>query len=202
MFGMHWLQISELNDELRANGLATFSSLHYTYGGGGYGVIGSRFIVGGEGHGFSQEASTGTYVQRLSGGFGFFNLGYILLEQWGFRVFPLAGIGGGGLTLRISQIANHTWDDIMDPTSFEEVQVSTGGFLAHLGAGLDYRLRLGEHEEGEGGLLLGVRAGYTVPFSRADWSMGSQNVIGGPNIGVEGLYLRFVIGGWGREKGR
>lgn len=199
MFGIHWLKLSELNDDLRSNGFATFNSHQFTYGGGGYGIIGDRFILGGEGHGFSQEASNSTYVQSLSGGYGFFNAGYIVMNTWNFRLFPMVGIGGGVTTLRISEIASLTWDDIMtDP--LREIQVSSGGFVAQIGAGLDYYLKLGEDETGEGGLVLGVRAGYTIPFSQADWSMGSQDVIGGPDIGVKGLYLRFMIGGGGYEK--
>jgi hypothetical protein len=199
MFGVHWLDVSELNDELQSGGLATFDSAVFTYGGSGHGFIGDRIIIGGEGHGFSQESSNSTYVQRLSGGYGFFNAGYVLFDRWNLRLYPMAGIGGGAVTLRISEIASLTFDDIIANPA-REVQVSTGGFLAQIGGGLDYFLVLNETDEERSGLVLGARVGYTFPFSKADWSMGTQNIIGGPDLGIEGLYVRFMVGGGAVEK--
>ncbi len=199
MLGIQWLDLSELNSDLRANGFKAFSKSDLTYGGGGYGIIGDRLLIGGEGHGFYQEKSTSTHIQSLGGGFGFFDVGYIVVKRWGFHLYPMIGIGGGGLSMRLTERAVLDFDDIMaDPK--REALLSMGSFMLQGAAGLDYMLKLGSIPEmGEGGMLFGIRAGYTYSVSKTDWDMGDINISGGPDIGISGFYVRLVIGGFGFE---
>jgi hypothetical protein len=200
--GFTWLDIDELNDALKASplGLKTFDASVISYGGGGYGIIAGRVIVGGEGYGFSTETTNASYIQRLSGGWGMFDAGYLVFHRAGFRVFPMVGVGGGGMELRITERATLGFDDIMaDPK--RESLLDIGGFMLSGGVGVDYLLKLGEDKEGYGGLIFGVRAGYTQSFFNSGWSMGAIDIIGGPDVGISGFYLRFVVGGGGYSTG-
>jgi hypothetical protein len=199
MLGVQWLDLSELNSELRANGFKSFNAYDFSYGGAGYGIIGNRLLIGGEGHGFSQEKSNSTYLQSLSGGFGFFDVGYIVVQRWGFQLYPMIGIGGGGLSMRLTERAVLDFDDIVtDPK--REALLSVGSFMLQGAVGLDYMLKLGVMPEmSEGGMLFGIRVGYTYSVTKTDWDMGDINISGGPDIGISGFYIRFIVGGYGFE---
>jgi len=200
-FGIHWLDLSGLNRELSRYGYGTFRENNYTYGGSGFGVLGERLILGGEGHGFTQEVSTAAYSQRLSGGYGFFDVGYIVLDRWNINVYPMVGLGGGGMGVRITERSAPTFSDILtDPK--REAGLSTAGLMAQAGLGIHYLLNLAPYDNSmdEGGLFFGLRAGYTLPFSETEWEMGDIKISGGPSTGVKGFYLKFIFGGWGFSK--
>jgi hypothetical protein len=200
MIGTQWLELGDLNRDLRTGGYDTFNESSLFYGGAGYGFIGERLVFGGEGGGFSQEASTGSYLQRLEGGYGMFTAGYVVFSRWGFNIFPQVGLGWGGVSLRITERSVPTFDEILAiPT--RESYLSAGNFMMQGALGIDYRLNLRvlEKTEGEGGLLFGVRFGYGYTFGESDWSMGEINVVDGPDVGINGFFIRFLIGGWGVE---
>jgi hypothetical protein len=200
--GFTWLDIDELNDALKGSalGFKTFDENVISYGGGGYGIIMGRVMIGGEGYGFSREESNTIYVQRLSGGWGMFNAGYLVIHKAGFRVFPVVGVGGGGMELRITESPNIGFDEIMTDPARESL-LGVGGFMLSGGIGVDYLLKLGEDKEGYGGLIFGIRAGYTQSFFTSGWSMGDIDIIGGPDVGISGFYIRFTVGGGGYSTG-
>ena len=72
----------------------------------------------------------------------------------------------------------------------------------NLAVGADYILKLGEDDEDEdgddeGGLMIGVRAGYTVAPIKGDWDLGGYEISGGPDNPITGPYIRFMVGGGG-----
>jgi hypothetical protein len=142
LIGFQWLDLGDLNDELKANGYNSFDRSVVTYGGTGYGIIGERLMLGGEGHGFSQESSTSTYLERLDGGYGMFDVGYIVFSRWGLALFPTVGLGWGGVSLRITERSVPSFDDILT-TPARESQLNTSNFMLQGGIGADYRLNLG-----------------------------------------------------------
>ena len=74
-------------------------------------------------------------------------------------------------------------------------------FLLNAGLGLDYRFEVQQREDGGGwGLVLGVEGGYMHSPGSTSWELdGVGDVTGGPDLGIEGLYVWFSLGGWGRE---
>jgi hypothetical protein len=49
------------------------------------------------------SAASGGFKRRLSGGYGFFDLGYLMLRRDHVRVFVLGGMGGGGIGLKAEE---------------------------------------------------------------------------------------------------
>ncbi|MDI6791248.1 MAG: hypothetical protein QME81_00030 [bacterium] len=207
MYGLNRIDLGDLGTKLKASGFEEFEDNFTFYGGSGYGVAGEhKIIIGGEGGGFSQNAISANQKGQkasLSGGYGLFNVGYIVFSKKNFRLFPLLGLGGGGLSLKIWETTGSapTFDKILDGTEPKrEVSMSTGGLLFNLALGADYLLVFGGDKEGEGGLLFGLRAGYILSPGKADWEMEDVDVSGGSDVRITGPYLRLVLGGGGRDK--
>ena len=117
------------------------SSIVYSAGGGGH-TITNRWLLGGEGH--------SSFGPDNAGGYGFLNLGYLLLRRDFILVYPLLGLGGGAMTREA------------DPS------VSKCALL-NPAVELDFLIPV----KNESGILVGLRAGYTftVYSNTFSWSM-------------------------------
>lgn len=200
MFGWNLLDIEELNSKLENKGYSALSDNFISFGGGGHGII-NKLIIGGEGHGLiGQEVTSGNYKSSLSVGYGFFNLGYIIISAGNLKVYPLLGLGGGGMSLRIIEKTPLSFDELLDNPK-RMAELSTGGFLLNLSLGTDYLLNLESDAEGGGGLLVGLRFGYTFTPLKGDWKMDEVDISDAPQLGITGPYIRLIIGGggYGRE---
>jgi len=200
MFGANRFDLTALNDKLKAKGFESLGEGQVFFGGGGYGLIRGRILLGGEGGGFTRDVVSDTQKATLSGGYGFFNVGYVIFSTGNLKLFPLLGIGGGGFSLRIAERRKSlTFDQVLEEPG-QETNMTTGGFLFSFALGADFLLALGEDEEGKGGLLLGIRAGYTFSPTKADWKMGDMDVLGGPDVRMTGPYVHLLLGGGGIGK--
>jgi hypothetical protein len=129
-----------------------------------------------------------------------FDVGAVVVRNPRFRVFPMIGIGGGGMQLRITESPAPSFDQIIaDPA--RESLLDIGGFMLQAVLGVDYLLKLGEDKYGYGGLIFGIRAGYTQSFFTSGWEMGDIDIYGGPDTGISGFYIRFTVGGGGYATG-
>ncbi len=191
-FGVSFLNLDKLNRVLGDNNRAQFRSSFLNIGGGGYGVL-NRVVIGGEGFGIlSQKRDKGSFRSVLSGGYGFFNLGYIIYEGGRLRFYPVIGIGGSGLNLKIFEVAEVNFKDAVEnPKKIFEASLSSLSVKSELG--VDYKIG-GRY----GGWVLGLRVGYVFSPIVGDWKMGDEVVLrNGPEVGVNGFYLRLNFGGYG-----
>jgi hypothetical protein len=201
-FAIGWsaLDLDPLNDALVASGYPRFSEDFLSLGGGGYGVIG-HFVIGGQGHAYLGEGRDATlgaqnYRSDLVAGMGFLDLGWVLWSGGRGRLTPLVGLGGGGLSVEIEELAAPTFGQVLAQPGHRS-DLSTGGFLLDLGA--DFDVLLGRHfEEHHGGFLLGVRAGWILAPIHGGWQLEGRDIAGGPDIGMTGPYVRILLGGGGR----
>jgi hypothetical protein len=199
IMGAHFLDLGNLNVMLENKGYNAYFENFISIGGGGYWRI-NRFIMEGEGHTILESKEKfNIYKSSISGGFGFFNIGYVLISKPHFSLYPLFGPGYGGLTLKI-------WDENDVPTFGEildnpkrTVETSTGNFLINLGIGLDILTPFKKDETGEGGPCFGFRMGYLLAIGKGDWSYEGNDISGGPEIGLDGFYIRLFIGAGGRS---
>ncbi|GBD03418.1 hypothetical protein HRbin19_00700 [bacterium HR19] len=196
------LNLSSLNTRLESKGYPKISNNFISLGGGGHFAV-KRFIIGGEGHGFfSKETENIGYRASVGGGYGFFNIGYIVYRTEGLNVYPLLGLGGGAMTLELVEKAiSPSFDDLLsNPRG--QANLSVGGFLINLAVGLDYFLALRRGERGEGGLDFGLRLGYIFSPFMGSWRMSGAGVSGGPSVAPTGPFIRLTIGGggFGEEK--
>ena len=152
-----------------------------------------RLMLGGEGHGLL--TADGSFQGRnvsVGGGYGLFNLGYLFRPASGLRVYPLLGLGGGGLQLDIENAGTaDDFDDVLDNPN-RSASVGQASFLVSLGGGLEYQF--GTPGEGRTARL-GLRAGYMVSALRSDWQLGDSALAGGPDASLQGPFLRLTIGG-------
>jgi hypothetical protein len=130
------------------------SSMVYSAGGGGH-TIANKWILGGEGH--------SCFGSDNAGGFGFFDLGYLLLRGDFVLVYPLLGLGGGAMTSAIgSEVSKCA---LLNPAVCAD-------FLIPM--------------KNRSGILLGLHGGYTftVYSNTFTWSMPHIRVIiGGYGFG-------------------
>lgn len=200
MFGGSSFDFSALNSRLKSGGYADIPENVFTFGGGCHWIYPNRLIIGGEFHmHLGDEQTSGDYMNSLNAGFGFFNVGYAIYSKRQLRMYPLLGIGGGWMNFRIREkSASLSFDDILDNPE-RGVNLLTGGLLLNAAIGMDYMLVLGEDEKGKGGLVFGVRAGYTVSPNKNGWVMNDIDLSGSPKLGLTGPYIRFILFGGGYE---
>jgi hypothetical protein len=44
-------------------------------------------------------------------------------------------------------------------------------------------------------MTFGLRAGYMTPLGDTKWRSGPENVVGAPELGLKGAYVRLTLGG-------
>ena len=201
IFGNSMIDIDNLNARLESNGYTKLSESYFCVGGGGHSIINKRWIIGGEAYSLLGEDITSAGFKGSTYTFqGFANIGYIILAKKGISVYPLLGLGGGAMTLTLSEkAAAYSFDDVLtDPR--RGTTLTAGGFLINLALGMDYYLKLGENAEGNGGFLFGVRAGYILAPSKSGWAMFDNELSGAPEISMTGPFVRIIFGGGGFEK--
>lgn len=199
MPGVAFLDISNLNSSLESKGYPKFPSSFTSFGGAGQAFI-SNFIIGGEGHGLiGKEQTNDKITMNLSAGYGLFNVGYVLYSSGGFLIYPLFGLGGSGVSLTLTDRYIPKFDDVLDSLK-GHVELSTGSFLLHFAIGTEYLISFDKGEKSRGGIVIGLRAGVLYTPVAGDWTMDDYKVIGGPETGVTGFYVRLIIGGGGIHK--
>jgi hypothetical protein len=192
--GAHSAKIGALNDRLEAAGYPTFAREMISIGGGGYGVVAKRLLLGGEGHGLmtSQKGFQSRDVS-VGGGYGLFTLGYLFRPRPKLRVYPQLGIGGGGLQLDIGSAGTaDDFDEVLDDPNRSST-LAQAGFLIRLGGGVRYQFG----PPGRGGFQLGLQAGYLLSTLDSDWQLDDSSLSGGPDSTMQGPFVQLTIGGGG-----
>jgi hypothetical protein len=194
------LDLDDLNGRLGPEGYPALDGSFLTLGGGGYGERG-RLLIGGEGHavlGASEDVPDGRRRVSLDGGYGLFRIGFIASSPGGVDVVPALGVGGGGLTLGILERSAPTFGEVLDEPG-RSSRLSSGSFLLDASIAAHYRIPSRREDDAEGGLMIGLHAGYTFAAGGSSWRLdGLNDVSGGPAVRIEGAYIRLAIGGWGR----
>lgn len=198
MMGYSGLQLDELNESFKSAGFPELAKGSITIGGGGH-YIYKNFILGGEGHGLVGAVSENPdFKTSHSAGYGFFNMGYVVLQGKSINLYPMIGFGGGGMTVSITDKSKLTnsFDDILEDPG-RESYISSGGFLMNFSLGSDYFFAGSKSDEYSGGFLVGIKAGYILNLTGNDWYFNGKQLNDSPNAGFSGPYVRIVIGGGG-----
>ena len=188
------VDLSNLNAVLHTSGYPKLSPRFFSYGGGGLSFV-DRFVIGGEGIGFFKSSVTGNGNKlSLSGGYGVFEMGYRLFKTRKTSLYPLFGIGGGGLNLRVTEqnLSSNFSELLKHPAG--NVQFSSGEFLMDLGLGGCWLLGSKEKKGRVGGFLVGFRVGYLVAPFRQNWKLQDVSVLDAPKTSFSGPYFMIAIG--------
>jgi len=205
--------IDGLNTALAASALPTFDDGLITLGGFGFATLG-RLIIGGEGHGFlprEEDTADGEFRARLSGGYGLFNLGYMAYSDRNLDLYPIFGVGGGGMRLDLIERSSPIFGEVLDDPGTSS-RLETDTWLLSAALGVDWRFGGGDEDRGRrsrrdreddddddrGGLFIGLRGGWMWAPGDVTWGLDELNdVAGGPSTAPTGFFLRASIGGWG-----
>jgi len=192
MIGGSFLDLGGLNAALERGGYSAFSGSFLTVGGGGHALIG-RLILGGEGQSIMEKSgSRGDTKTVVSGGCGFFDIGYVVHSGRGLLVYPLFGVGAGSIDLKISGRETALFEEVLvDPGRSARLQ--TSGFLMQVALGADRWMGPAGRDRRRG-FFIAVRAGYVFAPVKGAWEIEGTEIGGGPGVGWTGPYLRISIG--------
>ncbi|MFC1569197.1 hypothetical protein ACFL4L_03075 [bacterium] len=203
IFGQTTIAMDDMNTRLESKGYTGLSDKFFSVGGGGHSILKEKWIIGGEAHVLlGDDAVTGNYTSSILINYGFANFGIVAWSMKDLRVYPLLGLGGGSMNLKIREnLSSLSMDEVLDNPE-RGVNLVTGGVLLNLALGVDYLISFGEDEEGRGGMMLGFRAGYTLAPFKGGWTMDDIEITGAPEIGITGPYIRLMIGGGGFSRNK
>lgn len=180
-----------LNTAIGKSSFGPVPSFGWSQGGGGHAVF-QRWLVGGEGHGFfNQRVSSGQDSMAIGGGYGLVHFGYMLAHTPSFQLYPMIGLGLGGMSIRSTRDLSPILD--MQQGSLPLTHVNSLQWLLDLGVGSSIVIPLGE--KAISGILVGARAGYLFsPFGGMSWSSNELPIQGGPSYSPGGFYFRLSLG--------
>ncbi len=193
--GMFMPNLDQVNADLAINGYAEVGKVAVFTGGGGHSWIGD-LLVGGFGGGFGiPDGKNNTKITEMGGGFGMGVIGYNVLPLTTMNLYPMLGIGGGGLGLTIRDKTSEKYSELMTD-SRQRASVGTGGWLGMAGIGYDW-LFVGEiNDTQQEGFMIGLRTGYLYSFKTKNgdaWHLGED----GPSSGLDGFFVMLTVGGGG-----
>lgn len=199
MLGGSQLDLDALNDRLMSHGSASFSDEFFSIGGGFLRKKSSNWLAGFEGHVLLVDEqdyilNNVTHKASLFAAQGFFDVGYNLVSLGGLNIYPLIGIGGGGVWL---QLGKNIFDNILEAPQ-GNASLTGSAFLLNFALGSDYLIKIKASEKDETGIVLGFRAGYTYSPWHGEWWSDTIQIEGGPKVGMTGPYVRLMIGFGGK----
>lgn len=171
------------------------SPLGLSIGGGGRALYG-RWIVGGKGFGvFSSTGVNATGESFIAGGGGGFDVGFTLLNEDYWLIYPFFGLGGVGFNMEVKNTSaapiRFGTSETINPG--QTGTFNTGFFTFEAGAGAQHLLH-----EGEGGFQIGIEGGLLAAIGQSSWFNANGDVVEGSNkVKLDGFYLRLTIGGGG-----
>jgi PDZ domain-containing secreted protein len=184
---------SALNTIFTNRHLPSLDKNQFVFGGGGWGQ-GDRIRLGGFGLGGSQTVSNDTLSVEVGYGAGFFEMGYNIVNAKHFLLTPIIGIGGGGLTIKITSLSYNpaNLDDVMNhPGGISTV--TTGGITMFPGLSIDIPISFAG---------LSIKGGYMWTPMKGAWMVENFGKINGPGFDLKGPFvtLNVMFGGNGSHR--
>ena len=198
LIGVANRNLESLNARMRAGGYETFPSTALMFGGWGWGSKG-KWMLGGSGSGFWKRVGGQVADATLSGGMGFFELGYKLESAKASQVIGLAGFGGGGYTLKlVPHEVEQDFDNILRSTRTGS-QLGSGQVLGKVGLQLDW---IGPKidKEKRTNLTVGVRLEYVFGITSPAWNVETSELHNAPDVSFSGFSLTLAVGFRGIQK--
>jgi hypothetical protein len=188
--GFHHYDFGAVNQTLNANGIPVMDEQQVAFGGGGFGII-NNLILGGEGYSFRiPEASNTAYNLNAGGGLGVFHIGYVVLNARHILVFPMLGIGGSNMNLRIYENSQPDFASVAaDPKRGSELTMRT--FV--LNPSISAFVYPGQRKV----FFVGAKVSYVASPGKSRWEMNEARVANGPGSNLSGAAIQLVIGAGG-----
>jgi hypothetical protein len=190
-FRINNYNLSGINSSLQSNNIPTLNEAFFGYGGGGLAYIG-RLVIGGEGYGFqTPEKNNGAYRSNFSGGIGFFDVGYVVLNNRRCLLYPIVGFGGGTYTINIYDPANTDFTTLLSNPR-RGTQLRTEQFILDLG--LQTNLFIFNTKF----FSVGLKGGYQLAPVKTNWNDANGTLANGPEFDANALYgqINLTFGGF------
>ncbi|MFC1538696.1 hypothetical protein ACFL6H_04670 [Candidatus Latescibacterota bacterium] len=198
------MDMQDMNTTLSNKGYSKFSNNLFGIGFGGREINKSRyrkFIFNDSSAVFylprEKNSTVGNkkYNSSLSGFAGVFNIGYVIYEKNNLKIFPLWGMGGGVMRMRITE--KRSFDDTLDNPKGSAV-ITHGISILSLSVGIEKLFKKKEGEKVDRYRMVGIRLGYRHCPDEYDW----KNVSGGPDITMTGPFFMLMYGGGSQNKNK
>lgn len=180
------LDVEDLNGRLKGQNYPEFAKPSTLWGGGAMFVM-KNFMLGGEWYKLiSKNVNNFDYSATLTGNYSFFNIGYLVYSTRKINIFPQLGIGGGRLSLKISENLKEPFDSTLaNPRTL----------------GTDLRIKntmlnggIHMHFKAKRGFGWGLSAGYIYVPEYSDWLNNNNPITDGPEASPGGPYFTLMIG--------
>jgi opacity protein-like surface antigen len=191
-------------------GFFTLSNDGYSIGGGAYGAVLDRLLVGGEWHmaDIGEESSPSGKTNALTTNYFMGTVGYAAWTSWRINVAPYLGLGLGSAALTLKdRNGGSTVSSTQDPT-FDEIVEKPGsksvidGKYVMVQPGIRVDFLLLPQTTSRMGIVVGVHLSSAISPNRTTWTYQGRQVFGGPDMGPSGGLLRVVAGFGGFRLGR
>jgi hypothetical protein len=194
--GVHTIQYSKLNSFLPAGG-PQITNKPFITAGAGYGIF-YNFVLGGEGGTMHAGSfAKDNWQVDLSGDFGFFSLGYVVLNSKGLLMYPLVSIGSNDLKMYIHQKDQTATFGAITGEPFQATTLHYNTKMLKFSVAGLYTVEGSKSEKGSGGLMIGLEAGYQIAYKTGVWTYDNGNVSGGPDFSNNAFFIQLMIGGGG-----
>lgn len=198
MLGYHSFNLSEMNTALKDHGYPELSNGSMSIGGGGHYLV-KNWLLGGEGFGLpGSRVENDEYIVSHTGGYGFFDIGYLVVKTPSFFLYPILGIGGGGMTVNLKEKDEQTtvFGDILENPG-RETNMDNSGFMLNFSFLANYMIYGEKEDTYSGGFILGIKAGYILNLDGNNWYQNQDKLTQTPSSGISGPYVTLVFGGGG-----
>jgi hypothetical protein len=197
MLGAGLFDWSRLNDRLAANGYERIPNTMTIIGAEGHAVLASGFVIGGRGAAIISPEGDGpnAFTRSFGGGFGMADLGFAPVHTQTLLLAVLAGIGGYGVSLDISEESSAAFDSVLvDPE--RSASLSTGGLMGALTLAFDVRVPVGQPKRRQQGFFtLGARVSGMYGPPMGDWELAEdRTATGGPSQSLLGAAATLAVG--------
>jgi hypothetical protein len=199
--GNSFTNVSALNVRFDSAHYDAIAGHGFSIGAGGYVPFG-RALFGAEYHDadFGFE-STGTgRTNKMHSSYWMATVGYALFTTWKLNVIGSLGAGVGSTKIIVSDrnggstVATNVdplFDDILATPGFSSTL--TGSYAVFQPAfGADYLML--RSDASHIGVTFGIRIGTTISPHRTSWSYEGRNVVGAPDAGPVGSFVRLTLG--------
>lgn len=186
--GYQEIDAEALNARLGGRGIPTFSDDFLSLGATA-GVVFDPVLVEAEAEALVEKKSTTLdFRRKLSGGRLYVNLGWPVYPTRRLRLHPYGGVGVGTVRLESVETGPVPFDELLDDAG-PATRLHNTEVVLQLGLGADVNLN---------GWSLGARTGYAFAPADADWKAEDVPVLDGPDVGLEGFFVKGSVGlgGW------
>lgn len=193
--GSIYIDNSEINDLIGNYGFDKFDDNFATFGGGGFGRVGSHFLIGGSGFGIPETSvENDSITATLSGGGGFFEMGYIVYQKKGYSFAPILGIGGSGLSISLKPKREDgvTFEDLLlNPK--RGVDLDTGNLSMKFSLMNMFMFNASEKDGEIFNIGASLQIGTIYHLSDDGWSADMAEISGGPERDKLNYFLELSI---------